>query len=653
VQWALAYIAAAFALLQGIDIVANRFDWPQQAIRLFILAMIVGFLVTLVLAWYHGERGAQRVSGTELLILALLLAIGGGLLWRFADAAHESALNTATSPPASASPLDAPPASQVTEKSIAVLPFENLSRDPDNAFFAEGMRDEILTRLSKIAALKVISRTSTMKYKSAPENLREIGQQLGVAHILEGSVQRSANSVHVNVQLIRAKTDEHLWAESYTRTLDDVFAVEAEVATAIAAQLNANLSGTEQKAITERPTQNTAAYEAYLRAVTLDLSFVSIPRLQQAVREYEEAVRLDPNFGVAWARLARARSTLRFFGRDLEANTLATIREEADRAMALAPDAGETWVALGGCRSIAGDPVGAVAAYQEAQKRMPGNAQVYQYLAFGERRIGRWREAEASFNKGLELDPRSVQVLSGMSEFYNALRRHDEAISLVDRAIALAPELESSRAYKASYLRSAGRLSEAATELSRIPPESIDTSVLDARVQQALYERQPDVASRIAALLWALPRRERNVREKGILIGCGYCLLDGGRADEAMRIFRRISDETSEDDPQILQELASAHAGLGEKDQAIELAQRAIAAAGDVITDRTEAGIALAMIQARLGEKEAALASLPRLLEVPYGIAVADLKFNPAWDSLRDDPGFQKLLATPTHIGAP
>lgn len=229
VQWGVAYVAAAFALLQGIDIVAQQFGWPEEVRRGITLALIVGFFVVLVLAWYHGERGAQRVSGTELLILALLLAVGGGFLWRFARASPALAVKAAVVP-----------AVAIPEKSIAVLPFENLSEDKANAYFADGIQDEILTRLAKIGDLKVISRTSTQRYKTTPENLPEIAKQLGVAHILEGSVQKSGDQVRISVQLIRAGTDSHLWGETYDRKLHDIFAVQSEVAEKHRARLAGN-----------------------------------------------------------------------------------------------------------------------------------------------------------------------------------------------------------------------------------------------------------------------------------------------------------------------------------------------------------------------------------------------------------------------------
>src|SRR5690348_5156755 len=247
VQWALAYVAFAFAVIQVVDVIAQRFAWPGQIEKLLILALAVGFLVALVLAWYHGERGAQKVSGTEIVILALLLAIGGGLLWRFERNAPSSGpavaqrnpITTVTSASAQTAPIPA--------KSIAVLPFENLSGDKDNAYFADGIQDLILTKLADIGDLKVISRTSTAKYQSHPDNLKIIAQQLGVAAILEGSVQKAGDQVLINVQLIDARSDNHLWAESYTRTLDNIFGVEGEVAQKVADALQAKLTSTEQQ----------------------------------------------------------------------------------------------------------------------------------------------------------------------------------------------------------------------------------------------------------------------------------------------------------------------------------------------------------------------------------------------------------------------
>src|SRR5213592_1407582 len=306
VQWAIAYVAAAFALLQGIDIVAQQFGWPEGVLRGITLALVVGFFVTLVLAWYHGERGAQRVSGTELLIIGLVLALGGGFLWRFAAASRTPDNKTAIAPNESRMPE---PAAVIPEKSIAVLPFENLSSDKENAYFTDGVQDEILTDLAKIADLKVISRTSVMQYKTdARRNLREIGQQLGVAHLLEGSVQRAANKVRVNAQLIDARNDAHLWAQTYDRDLADVFGIQSEVAKAIADQLQAKLSPSEINAIERAPTADVTAFDLYTQAksLLLNISFSAknLSNMLQAVDLLEKAVARDSSFFQAYCLLA-------------------------------------------------------------------------------------------------------------------------------------------------------------------------------------------------------------------------------------------------------------------------------------------------------------------------------------------------------------
>src|SRR6516165_3562537 len=470
--------------------------------------------------------------------LCFALMIGVGWWW------SERPDKIVTSPAAT---TDSIAAAQIPAKSVAVLPFENLSRDPDNAYFVEGIQDEILTRLSRIADLKVISRTSTQKYKSAPENLRDVARQLGVANILEGSVQKIANAVHVNVQLIRAATDEHVWAESYNRTLNDVFGVEGEVATAIADQLNAKLTGTEQKAVGAKPTQNTAAYDAYLRGLSLEHNEYSYGAYLQVATDYAEAVRLDPHFALAWARLASVRSFLYFNRIESNTNTAAAVKEAADRAMALAPEAGESWVAQGAYRyRVQRDFSGALAAYEEAQKRLPNNAFVYEYMAYVQRRVGRWQDAEANYKKALELDPRDIQLLSSMgNEFYNYLRRFDDALAMLDRALEISPDSEQSRANKANVLLAAGRLHEAAEELDHIPPNSTEDWVVAVRVIQALYERRYDAVIQIA-------ERRMNATTAGqpvdgfaisALADAGYCYAWTGRSEEARRAFARVINE--------------------------------------------------------------------------------------------------------------
>jgi TolB-like protein/Tfp pilus assembly protein PilF len=540
-------------------------------------------------------------------------------------------------------------------KSIAVLPFENLSRDPDNAYFVEGIQDEILTRLSKVADLKVISRTSTQKYKSAPEDLRDVARQLGVANILEGSVQKIANAVHVNVQLIRAATDEHLWAESYNRTLNDVFGVEGEVASAIAEQLNAKLTGTEQKAVTNKPTQNAAAYDAYLRGLSLEHNEYSYGAYLQVATDYAEAVRLDPHFALAWARLASVRSFLYFNRIESNTNTVAAVKEAADRAMALAPEAGESWVAQGAYRyRVQRDFSGALAAYEEAQKRLPNNAFVYEYMAYVQRRVGRWQDAEANYRKALQLDPRDIQLLSSMgNEFYNYLRRFDDALAMLNRALEISPDSEQSRANKANVLLAAGRLHEAAEELDHIPPNSTEDWVVAVRVIQALYERRYDAVIQIA-------ERRMNATTAGqpvdgfalrALADAGYCYAWTGRPEEARRAFTRIIIELQPTpDTIVIADAngspilpAKAYVGLGEKELALRQAQQALRQYETDAIGKVQTEVVVAQIQAELGDHEAAIAALPHLLEAPAGVTTADLKLNPFWDPLRKDPRFQKL----------
>src|SRR5947207_4197401 len=655
---AVAYAIVGWLLVQVATQVFPFLEISNWVVRLVIALVAIGFPIALVIAWAF-EITPQGIERTEVAdtmpagtgqkkhawiyvaIIGAVLSIGLFFLGRYG-------FRNAS-----------PSSSELPPKSIAVLPFDNLSEEKGNAYFAEGIQDEILTRLAKIADLKVISRTSTQKYKSTPDNLRDVARQLGVANILEGSVQRIANAVHVNVQLIRAATDEHLWAESYNRTLNDVFGVEAEVASAIAEQLNAKLTGTEQKAVTDKPTQNAAAYDAYLRGLSLEHDEYSYGAYLQVATDYAEAVRLDPKFALAWARLAVIRSLLYFNRIDPNTNSAAAVKEAADRAMALSPEAGESWVAQGAYRyRVLRDFASALAAYQEAQKRLPNNALVYEYMAYVERRLGRWQDAEANYKKAIELDPRDIQLLSSMgNEFYNYLRRFDDALAMLDRALEISPDSEQSRANKASVLQSAGRLSEAAQELSRIPAASTEDWVVSARIAQALYERQYGAAIQIAD-------RRLNATATGqpldtfaiaALANAGYCYLWTGRPEKARRAFTRVLNELKPTPDTVVPPDANispmlpalAYAGLGEKELALKQAQQALK---DYETDaigKAQTEIAVAQIQAQLGDRDAAIAALPHLLEVPAGVTTADLKFNPFWDPLRKDPRFQKLLQSP------
>jgi TolB-like protein/Tfp pilus assembly protein PilF/class 3 adenylate cyclase len=537
----------------------------------------------------------------------------------------------------------------ISDKSIAVLPFQNLSDDKANAYFTDGIQDEILTRLSKIAALKVISRTSTQKYKSAPENLRDVGKQLGVAHVLEGSVQKIANAVHVNVQLIRVSNDEHLWAESYNRKLDDVFGVEGEVASAIADQLKTTLSGAEQKAVAEKPTQNPAAYDAYLHGIAID-DASTLERTKQIAPLFAEAVRLDPQFALAWARLSVARSQLYFNGIDPEANTGTKVKEEADRAIALQPELGEAWLAQGVYRyRVLRDFQDALQSYEQALSRLPNSAFVLEQMAHLERRLGQIDAALKHYQAAAQLDPRNIGTLLTLAETFGGLRRFDEAQTVLDRVLEISPGNESALAGKAGVFQGQGRLKEAAEALAKAPANSQEEEVAVLRALQLYYERRFDEA--IVQVQNVPPTTANDPRTITFL---GQCQQRAGKNDEARATFTRAvaamkptpDSVVPVDARQLSIYLAWAYVGLGEKDKALEQARQAIA---DYSTDalvKPFAEATLAIVQAQFGDIDSAIAALPHLLEVPNGETVGHLRVEPLWDPLRKDPRFQKIVAS-------
>jgi TolB-like protein/Tfp pilus assembly protein PilF/class 3 adenylate cyclase len=539
----------------------------------------------------------------------------------------------------------------ISEKSIAVLPFQNLSDDKSNAYFTDGIQDEILTRLAKIGAIKVISRSSTQKYKSVPDNLREVGKQLGVAHVLEGSVQKIANAVHVNVQLIRAATDEHLWAESYNRTLDDVFGVEGEVANAIADQLNAKLTGAEQKAVAEKPTQNAAAYDAYLRAVAID-NAQTLETTKRVADLYAEAVRLDPQFALAWARLAVARSQLYFNGSDMETNSAAAVKEAADRAISLQPELGEAWLAQGVYRyRVLRDFQGALQSYEEALRRLPNSALVLDQMAHLDRRLGKFDAAQKHYQAAAELDPRNIGILLTLADTLQTAHRYDEARTVLDRALEISPGNESALGAKAFNFQAQGRLKEAAEMLAKAPADSENETLTAARALQLYLERRFDEA--IAYIHQKIPASVAN--DPRLITLLGQCQQLAGKNDDARATFTRaiaVMKPTPDsvvvvDARQLPCYLAWVYAGLGEKEKALEQARQAVADYSSDALSKPFAETVLAQVQAQTGEIDSAIAALPHLLEVPNGITVGNLRIDPLWDPLRKDPRFQKLCQNP------
>jgi serine/threonine protein kinase len=544
------------------------------------------------------------------------------------------------------------------DHAIAVLPFENLSSNPDDQFFAIGIQDEILTKLSNLAALKVIARTSTQAYQSKPVALRTVGRQLNVGRVLEGSVQRSGDKVRINVQLIDTRTNAHLWASSYDRKLDDVFGVETEVANIIAQQLDANLV---QRISTQRPTAIAAAYNAYLRGVGIEHSQSNGSSFEDAAKSYAEAVELDPNFALAWARLSIVRSFLYYHGVEQNVNSAAAVKEAADRAIAVAPELGEAWLAQGAYRSrVLNDPAAALQAYREAEKRLPNSALVNEYMAYAERRLGHWRGAEAHLARAIELDPRNARLwTNAASDIYWPLGRAAEAEAAFDRALEISSNDQFVIALKAEQYQQEGRLAEAAQELSLIPRDSTDKTVLIHRVDQAVLERNFD-----EAIFWARkatsspgPGQAHNTQDIFALVLQGYCELWAGQNDSAHATFARVIHEVAPGgvlpSPPILGArlyLAAAHAGLGDKSNAHEQARRGVAEYENDALFKPIAESFRAKALAQLGEVDAAIDALPHLLEMPGGIHPGELRFSPYWDPLRKDPRFQALLKNPPPV---
>ena len=430
VQWALAYVAAAFALLQGLDIIAQQFGWPEGVRRGSTLALVVGFVLTLVLAWYHGERGKQRVTGTEVFVLALLVSLGGLLFWRF----------TNSSPAPGVAPVSAIVPNVIPEKSIAVLPFENLTDDKNAAYFADGIQDEILTKLASIADLKVISRTSTRRFKSAPDNVREIAQQLGVAHLLEGSVQKSNDQVRVNVQLINAIKDSHVWAETYDREFKDIFGVEGEIATTIADTLQVKLTGTAKRLLAARPTENAQAHQFYLQGVFYHARG-SKEDYRKAIDFYREAVRLDPRYALAWTELSISWMNLsrKFLNGQEAQDAYAQALAAAQSALALDPKLAAAHTARGLVLESNFDWKGAEAEFRRAIELAPHDDAPKATLADLMATLGHPEQAVELAREELKSDPLCASCYHWLASYLSALDRLDEAEQAIRKAIELQP----------------------------------------------------------------------------------------------------------------------------------------------------------------------------------------------------------------------
>jgi TolB-like protein/Tfp pilus assembly protein PilF len=666
VQWAIAYVAAAFALLQGIDVVAQQFGWPESARRGITLALVVGFFVALVIAWYHGERGAQRVSGTELVIIGLVLAVGGGFLWRFSVVSRDNGEKSAALP----NEKETRPATVISAKSIAVLPFENLSEEKANAYFAEGIQDEILTKLASINDLKVISRTSTARYKSKPEDLKTVSQQLGVATVLEGTVQRANDKVRVNVQLIDARADSHLWAKTYDRDAKDVFAVESEISQEVADALQARLSPAEASSLTNAPTNDAEAYDLFLKGEYAEREAESTLKpaaFESAANFYRQAFERDPQFALAVAHLARNRVLQQWFVAKASDTELAEIKKVAEQALALAPKLPEARMALGdfyyyGQREYEK----ALNEYRRVLELRPNDMQAQEQVAFIYRRQGQWRLALSEMAKCEGRDPRNVTLIGNMGTTYLNLRMWKDAIRVGSRALAVDPNnVVGMRAVFCAYVNGFDDLNDAKRVWATFPPGTTlsnpsQTGNAATIVGDGTYLYTVD--RNFTAALKAWEKEPGNPDEERSRLAARVTIhVLAGDADEAQPEIAKAQSlvearlRALPSDTNALNQLSWINLALHRNAEALRAAQQAadlLPVAKDALAGPAVLA-GLAEIQARTGDPGAAVRTLRQLLAIPAGVCVSieRLKIDPVWDPMRNDLGFQQLLAGKELIG--
>jgi len=651
---AAAYIIAAGAIIQLASVVFPAWDLPNWALRLVIVLLLIGFPLALVLGWAYDitSHGIRATPGAHRRAYVILLVATGVII--------SAAAGFFLLPRVTATQID---------KSIAVLPFENLSKDEENAFFASGVQDEILTDLAKVADLKIISRTSVMKYKSGLErNLREIAKTLGVSHVVEGSVQRAAGRVRVNVQLIDARNDAHVWAQHYDRELADIFAIQSEIAEQIADQLRARLSGAEKAAIAERPTTDLVAYAYYTKAKEMDIfenwEGAEKPAAQK-VELLEKATQRDPNFALAYCELAKAQIELGDLSQELESEKhFELAKKAADTALRLRPDLPEPHLALARYywyTAYRVAPAEQVSRYERARdeltivrRNLPNNPEALFLGAMVGRHQNRWEASLADLKRASELDPQNTEVAYHLWDIYFEMRRYSDAEQLITREAASSKsEHPSLQRRRAEIKLAQGDPVAAQALLEQIPLDFNPVPYIwGTRFKAALYLRDYDAAGRVIAMT-----PPKGLSELAVFDGppeWAYAQVARARGDKqgALAAFQAARNKeialskTIPENP--ITGIARYDAGLGRKEEAIREARRAVEIL-PIATDSLNGPgnvAALALVYAWTGERDAALEQLQKIATLPGSAPTyGDLLLNPCWDSLRGDKRFDKIVA--------
>jgi TolB-like protein/Tfp pilus assembly protein PilF len=647
---AAAYIIAAGGIIQLASATFPAWELPNWSLRLVILLLLVGFPIALILAWAFDitAQGIQATPDTPaprtrrrrniimLIATGVIISAATGFFLLPRVAAHK------------------------VDKSIAILPFENLSDEKENAYFADGIQDDVLTNLSKISDLRVISRTSVMQYRGRAPNLREIGKALGVSNILEGSVRRSGNKVRVNVQLIDANTDEHVWATDYDREFDvtDVFAIQSDLAREIANALQAKLSPAEKSQMTRKPTENGEAYLAFVQAHDLSCAMEDLTKLKQSEQLYQRAIELDPNFALALARYSQLESWM-VRTHDVSSDHREKARTLAERALQLQPDLPEAHLALGFSYYYGDNNYeAALKEFEIAQRALPNESEVYLAIGAIQRRQGKWAESTANLEKAVSLNPKDSWPLQNLAFNYQMLRNFDAANKTIDRALQIDPKGISLWTIKAKLaIGEKGDLSvgEKLLEKAKSFPMSSEErlKMIGGQANFLLAQRKYQEVLQLGATVpddtfAAVPG---SLAYKYFPLGIAHKALgDDAAARTAFLKAKNILEEQLKqkpDDADLRVQFAKLLAWLGEKDAAVAEAQRAIdlrpeskdAFEGPQVTEQ------VAQVYTILGDNARAIELLDQLLRRPSEVTSQSLKLDPAWDPLRNDPAFQALFA--------